>query len=316
MRSAPQPNPPQSGSDGFIIVAVLWILAALATLVSVYAIYVTNSAIAVAASSDAVLADPLVAAGVELAAYQLLGVKKEERQATGNFSARVGAAKLTVVFQTEAARIDLNSAPKPLLSGLFTGFGATPLNADSYADRIIAWRTQAAAQPGVVDTDPESSFYRSAGLSYGPRHGPFVHVSELWLVHGIPPALIGQALRYVTVYSGKPSVDVADAAPQVIAALPGMNPATLQAILAARASLDRSQLNGLLGNAAGSSSSASVDPGKAFRVGVRIDFDNGRQSSAEAVILLPDDGPIPYRVLSWRIGFDGVSDQPVDFGGR
>ena len=81
MRSAPQPNPPQSGSDGFIIVAVLWILAALATLVSVYAIYVTNSAIAVAASSDAVLADPLVAAGVELAAYQLLGVKKEERQA-------------------------------------------------------------------------------------------------------------------------------------------------------------------------------------------------------------------------------------------
>jgi general secretion pathway protein K len=315
MRPAVQPSRPQSGNDGFIIVAVLWILAALATLVSVYAIYVTNSAIAVAASGDAVIADPLVSAGVELAAYQLLGVKKEDRPATGNFTARVGTARLAVVFQTEAARIDLNAAPKPLLSGLFAGFGATPLNADSYADRIIAWRTQAATQPNVVDTDPENSFYRSAGLSYGPRHGPFVHVSELWLVHGIPPALIGQALRYVTVYSGKPSVDVADAAPQVVAALPGMNPQTLQAVLAARASLDRTSLTGLLGNSGGASS-ATVDPGKSFRVGVRIDFDNGRNSAAEAVILLPDDGPVPYRVLSWRNGFDGATDQPLDFGGR
>jgi general secretion pathway protein K len=314
MSATVQPSRPKSGSDGFIIVAVLWILAALATLVSVYAIFVTNSAIAVNASNDAIIADPLVSAGVELAAYQLVGVKKEDRPAVGNFSARVGTAQLTVVFQTEAARIDLNAAPKALLSGLFAGFGAVPLNADSYADRIIAWRSQASAGQGL-DNDPETSFYRSAGLSYGPRHGPFVHVSELWLVHGIPPALIGQALRYLTVYNGKPSVDVADAAPQVIAALPGMTPATLQAILAARASLDRTSLTGLLGNSGGSSGT-SVDPGKSFRVGVRIDFDNGRQSAAEVVILLPDDGPVPYRVLSWRTAFDGATDQPQDFGGR
>lgn len=313
--SAARPNKSKSGSDGFIIVAVLWILAALATLVSVYAIYVTNSAIAVAASNDAIIADPLVSAGVELAAYQLVAVKKEDRQAVGNFTARVGTAKLTVVFQTEAARIDLNAAPKPLLSGLFAGFGANPINADSYADRIIAWRTAAPAQGMGFADDPETSFYRSAGLSYGPRHGPFVHVSELWLVHGIPPALIGQALRYLTVYNGKPSVDVADAAPQVVAALPGMTPQTLQAVLAARATLDRASLNSLMGNSGGGAGS-SVDPGKAFRVGVRIEFDSGRKSAAEAVILLPDDGPVPYRVLSWRTAFDGATDQPQDFGGR
>ena len=65
MSTATRAQQAKSGSDGFIIVAVLWILAALATLVSVYAIYVTNSAIAVAASGDATIADPLVAAGVE-----------------------------------------------------------------------------------------------------------------------------------------------------------------------------------------------------------------------------------------------------------
>jgi len=81
---------------------------------SVYAIYVTNSAIAVAASGDATIADPLVSAGVELAAYQLLGQTDEKRPTIGQFTARVGTAQLTIVFLTEAARIDLNAAPKEL----------------------------------------------------------------------------------------------------------------------------------------------------------------------------------------------------------
>jgi general secretion pathway protein K len=304
----------KSGSDGFIIVAVLWILAALATLVSVYAIYVTNSAIAVAASGDAAIADPLVTAGVELAAYQLLGQTDEKRSAIGQFTARVGAAQLTIVFQTEAARIDLNAAPKELLVGLLVGFGASPLDAGDYADRIIAWRTQAPVQN--IDTDPENALYRSAGLSYTPRHAPFTHVSELWLVQGIPQVLIERMLPFVTVFNRQAQVDVIDAAPQVIAALPGMTPEIVNAIVAARDAgvLDRKSLPDLLGGAG--QGAASADAGRAFRVGVRVAFDNGRRSAAEAVILLPDDGPVPYRVLSWRNAFDGTTDQPLDFGRR
>ena len=305
----------KSGSDGFIIVAVLWILAALATLVSVYAIYVTNSAIAVAASGDAVIADPLVSAGVELAAYQLLGQTDEKRPAIGQFTARVGAAQLTIVFQTEAARIDLNAAPKELLVGLLVRL------------RRLAARCRRLCRPHhrlahesrgaeVIDTDPENSLYRSAGLSYTPRHAPFTHVSELWLVQGIPPVLIERMLPFVTVFSGKAQVDVLDAAPQVIAALPGMTPEIVQAIVAARdaGTLDRTSLPDLMRGVG--QGAASTDAGKAFRVGVRVAFDNGRRSAAEAVILLPDDGPVPYRVLSWRNAFDGTTDQPLDFGRR
>ena len=247
MSTATRAQRAKSGSDGFIIVAVLWILAALATLVSVYAIYVTNSAIAVAASGDATIADPLVSAGIELAAYQLLGQTDEKRPTIGQFTARVGTAQLTIVFQTEAARIDLNAAPKELLAGLLAGFGASPLDVGGYADRIIAWRTKTAAQ-NVIDTDPENSLYSSAGLSYTPRHAPFTHVNELWLVQGIPPALIERMLPFVTVFSGKAQVDVIDAAPQVIAALPGMTPEIVQAIVTARdaGTLDRKSLPDLL----------------------------------------------------------------------
>jgi general secretion pathway protein K len=304
----------KSASDGFIIVAVLWILAALATLVSIYAIYVTNSAIAVAASGDATIADPLVSAGVELAAYQLLGQTDEKRPAIGQFTARVGAAQLAIVFQTEAARIDLNKAPKELFAGFLVGLGASPLDAGDYADRIIGWRTQTAVQN--IDTDPENALYRSAGLGYTPRHAPFAHVSELWLVQGIPPVLIERMLPFVTVFSGKAQVDVINAAPQVIAALPGMTPEIVQAIVAARDAglLDRKSLPDILGGAG--QGAAATDAGKSFRIGVRVTFDNGRRSAAEAVIVLPDDGPVPYRVLSWRNAFDGTRDQPLDFGRR
>ena len=314
MRAATRKLQAISGSDGFIIVAVLWILAALATLVSVYAIYVTNSAIAVAASGDSIIADPLVSAGVELAAYQLLGQSGKTRPAVGNFTTRIGSAQLTIAFQPEAARIDLNAAPKELLAGLLVRSGASPLDAGGYADRVIAWRTQTPTQN--IDTDPENAFYRSAGLDYSPRHAPFTHVSELWLVHGIPPVLIERMLPFVTVFSGKAQVDLIDAAPQVIAAVPGMTPEIVQAILAARAAgaLDRTSLPDLLRGVGQGATSA--DAGKSFRVGVRVAFDNGRRSAAEAVIVLPDDGPVPYRVLSWRNAFDGTADQPLDFGRR
>jgi general secretion pathway protein K len=306
----------KSGSDGFIIVAVLWILAALATLVSIYAIYVTNSAIAVAASGDAAFADPLVSAGVELAAYQLLGQVEETRPGTGQVTARAGAAQLSIAFQTEAARIDLNHAPKELLARLLIGFGASPLDAGDYAERIVAWRTQTAVQN--IESDPENARYRSMGLSYTPRHAPFAHVSELWLVQGVPPVLIERMLPFVTLFNGKAEVDVIDAAPQVIAALPGMTPETVQAIVAARdaGTLDRKSLPGFLAGLGLGQGAGMGEAGRSFRVGVRVAFDNGRRSAAEAVILLSDDGPVPYRVLSWRNGFDGTTDQPLDFGRR
>src|SRR4029077_5902296 len=243
-----------------------------------------------------------------------IGQPDESRPTIGHFDARIGAAQLSIAFQTEAARIDLNAAPKELLAGLLIGFGASPLDAGGYADRIIAWRTKTAAQN--VDTDSENSLYRSAGLGYPPPTAPFINRRELGLIHGIPPVLIERMLPFVTVFSGQAQVDIIDAAPQVIAALPGMTPEIMHGIVAARDAgvLDRKSLPNMLAGVG--QGAAAAEPGRSFRVGVRVAFDNGRRSAAEAVIVLPDDGPVPYRVLSWRNVFDGTTDQPLDFGRR
>jgi general secretion pathway protein K len=295
-----------SGSDvkaprprGFIVVAVLWILAALSALVLIYLTYVTNTAVVVAGSADRVQTEALVTAGVELAAYQLTAVNPDFRPTAGAFDARVGAGSVTVTFRSEAARIDLNAAPKGLLAGLMTGLGAAPSDAAGYADRILAWR----APTELGDADPENSFYRASGASYIPRHAPFPQAEELWLVKGIPPQLIERMLPFVTVFSNLAAINILDAAPQVVAALPGMTPENLQAVLVQRGdpTLDPRSLPGLTGNA----EAATLAGSKAYRITVAVKPGSGRPSTAEVVILLLESGDEPYRILSWRHAADG-----------
>jgi general secretion pathway protein K len=331
-----QRDPMSAGSsrDGFIIIAVLWMLIALATLASIYSVYIANTAMALSVSDDALQAELLVNASLELTSYRFSSAKDAQNPggpggpgapgvpgrpkvnvpSRGGFSFRAGAASVGVTFVSEAARIDLNEAPMPMLAGLFAAFGVKSEDAVEYANRIIGWRDppkegaakegaakEGAAKEGAAKEGAafdEEGLYRSAGLKYPPRGGPFPHVDELRLVYGLPPALIDRILPFVTVYSGLAKVNVLDAAPEVIAALPGMTPGVLNAFLDKRESgpVDEQSLPRLLGP---SQEGATLDPSAAYRVQVRIAFDNGRQVYTEAVILTGTT-EAPYHVLYWR----------------
>ena len=288
----------KSDARGFIVVAVLWILAALSALVLIYLSYVTNTAVVVATGADRVQSETLISAGVELAAFQLSNARDFSRPTSGTFNARVGAGRVAVTFRSEAARIDLNAAPKSLLAGLITGLGANPSDAVSYAERIMAWRTPTES----ADDDPENSFYRTSGVPYLPRHAPFPQAEELWLVRGIPPLVIEKMLPFVTVFSNLASVNVLDAAPQVLAALPNMTPGALQEVLALRAdpNADPQAVRALAGG-----EGATLEGSRAYRLTVQATSGTGVASAADVVILLLDNGADAYRVLSWRNAADG-----------
>ena len=289
---------PTRPARGFIVIAVLWILAALSALVLVYLTYVTNTAIIVSGSTDRVRTEALVTAGVELAVYHLTTVKGADLPTSGTFNARVGASRIFVTFCFEAARVDLNAAPKGLLTGLMVGLGANASEAPAYADRILAWR----APTELGDGDPENSFYKTSGATYIPRHAPFPAVEELWLVRGIPSAIVERMIPFVTVFSNMAAINVLDAAPQVLAALPGMTPETLQSLLVQRSdpSIDPHALIGLSGG-----EGATLAGSKAYRITVDVELADGRRSGGEVVILLLESGDEPYRVLSWRNNSDG-----------
>lgn len=294
----------RSPRDGFVIVAVLWILIALATFASIYSIFINNSNFAVAVLDDGLQAEALVSASLELTAYRLTVPKDNSRPTRGRFGFRLARANVVVNFSSEAARIDLNAAPKFLLSGLFETLGASSEDADRYANRIIGWRTP----PKPMAQPDEANLYRSAGLSYLPRAAPFAHASELWLVQGLPPALIARAIPFVTVFSGRPEINAFDAPPELIAALPGMTPARLSNFLNQResASADKDSLPRLLGP---DQPGATAEASKAYRVRTSIAFDKGWSAESEVVILL-DTGDEPFRVLSWRNDFSADPDQP------
>jgi general secretion pathway protein K len=296
-------QPRNSARDGFIIVAVLWILIALATLASIYSIYVGNSALALSVMDDGLQAKELVSTSAELTAYRLTVPTKERRPTRGGFSFRLDRANVVVNFSSETARIDLNAAPKPLLAGLFAALGASNDYAGQYADRIIGWRTT----PKPNAQSDEAALYRAAGLAYLPRGAPFAHANELWLVQGLPPALVRRAMPFVTVYSGRPEINIFDAPATVIAALPGMTPARLNNFLAQRETVspEPESISRLLGD----QPNATAEGSSAFRLRIHIAFDNGWQTRSEVVILL-DAADQPFHVLSWRNDIDADPDQP------
>jgi general secretion pathway protein K len=286
--------------DGFIVVAVLWMLGALATLASIYAVYVINTATAMGVNDQRVQAEGLMTAALELTTYRLTATDADNRPSRGEFAFRLGRAAVAVDFRSEAGRIDLNSAPKELLAGLFAGLGAKYSAAEYYAERVIGWRT--AQDPD--QRNEEASAYRTAGLAYGPRQGPFGHVGELALVLGLPPFLVERALPFVTVFSGRAEINIVAAAPEVVAAVPGMTPDRLYAVLSqvGRGPQNAQFLQRLVGDQSG----ITIEAGKTARVAVRMDFDIGHRVRGEAVILLgTSEAGEPFRVLSWRDDFDG-----------
>jgi general secretion pathway protein K len=280
--------------QGFVIVAVLWIVAALSALAVIFAAYLSNSAQALAVSDNGLKTDVVVSAGVELAAYQLALAGDSARPLQGGFRLRLDNADLSVSFVSEAARVDLNLAPKQLLASLLAGLGADREQADQYADRIVGWRTP----PKAGAAEDEVSLYRAAGFAYAPRQAPFAHVNELALVVGLPPALVERALPFVTVFSGLPQINVRVAAPEVIAALPGMTPLVLKSFWQEQRSLpdDMAAVATALGPA---KASATTEKSDAYRIQTTVKFDNGHRASSVVVIGLGGEEE-PYRVLSWQ----------------
>ncbi len=281
-----------SSQRGFVIVAVLWILVALSSLAMIFSVYLSVSAHALAVGDTALQTEALVSASVELAAYQL-ALAGDKKPTHGSFHFRMDDADVSVSFLSEAARIDLNFAPKELLAGLFAGLGASKSAARDDADRIVGWRTR----PVPGSANDEGAFYAAAGLNYSPRQSLFVHANELALVAGLPTALVDRALPFVTVFNGSSDVDAAIAAPEVLAALPKKNSnGPNDAFGDGPASSTDAAASG---GAAAPASDVATAKSPCYRIETTISFSNGRRTWSEVAIALGDKVE-PYRVLSWQ----------------
>lgn len=285
---------PKESQQGFVIVAVLWILIALSSLAMIFAVYLAASAQAMAVSDIALPNEALVQAGVELAAYKLIAAGEEARPARGTFHFRMDDADVAVTFTSEAARIDLNFASKEVLAAFFAGLGASKDAAAEDAERIVGWRTRPIPN-GANDEEP-----RYAALGYPPRQSLFVHVDEIALVAGLSPALVERALPFLTVFNGSGEIDSNIAAPEVVAAF-AKNAGTANDPFGGQIGAPGSSLASAGPSSPKTDAPAAKSP--CYRIHTTIRFANGSRSASEVVIALGDKNE-PYHVLAWQ---DGVN---------
>lgn len=287
--------------SGFVIIAVLWMLAALSSLASIYAVYVIDLSVSMVSVERRLQAEALAMGAIELTAYRQLAVAPNLRATHGSFNFRLNGAGIEVAFVSEAGRIDLNVAPKPLLSGLFTVLGASRQDAEVFAEHIVRWRSSSGG-----GREGKRALNRSAGDPIIARNAPFPHTHELTLVPDLPPALVKALLPLVTVHSGRAQINVLEASPEVLAAVPGMTSERLAWLLDQRRLLSNTA-TALIDRMEGAKPGLTAEGCNVLRTTIHITFDDRRRADFVAVIVLFDQGDEPFSVLSWHDELDSGS---------
>jgi general secretion pathway protein K len=322
------PNSATRAEAGFVLVAVLWILAALATLASVYSAYTVNTAGTSRVADDRVQAEASIRAGVEMAVFRQLALDEKARLARGGFDLRVGRTGVAVRFRSEAARIDLNAAPADLLAGLFVAVGVDSSRAETFAERIVGWRTKAKANttantnanPAAAGPDGASGGANAASANANPAGAD----SNLAGAGGTEDKAAKEDKLYSEENMPYPPRHAPFDNALELSLLPGIPLAVVERVLpfvtvfSGRAEVDVAaadptvlsafpemtpQILGAVLNARASDpgdgttllaalgpakARATADKSKVFRAAIAVEFDNGRRVHAEVVFRLKD----------------------------
>jgi general secretion pathway protein K len=282
------------------LVAVLWIVA----LLSVIAISLVASR-----RSDGQLthnltalakAESLADGGVNRAIAMLLDPRPDAHWRVDGmcYAFALANTEVTVSVEDEQGKIDLNTAPDELLTGLFAATGLSREESATLVDRIGDWR-----DPDDLHRlhGAELEDYRSAGYGYGPRNGPFESVDELRLVIGVTNALFERLAPSLTVFSQAASVNPYTAPRDVLLALPGMDAEKADALIKLRSGA-RDPDAAQTGSPVSGMSVTAISAGRAFMVRATGRASDGIEFHREAVVRLSGDPRRPSWLHTWSEG--------------
>lgn len=213
-------NEKLAGDQGFILIAVLWLITLLA-LLSAGFLAATRSYLRHTANSiQSAKAEAVADAGVQLAALTLAAEGQSSRRWPVNGTEKACAiddhSAVILRIQDASGLISINLAGERLLQALFIGLGATREAASRATDLIIDYRDD------DNDSRPkgaEQNAYEAADRPQGPKNAPFDTIEELNQVLGLDPAMIAAATPYITVHSETAGLDPRVTLPSLTALL-------------------------------------------------------------------------------------------------
>jgi general secretion pathway protein K len=305
MRKAPHPS--RTGSlpcpavcrnqAGMALVLVLWVITLLAVIAASFTLGMRREAGTIRHVVEVAEARAIAETGVRFAMLGLLEDDEDLRwQADGSaHEFRLGEATLTVRVRDEAGRVNINSASPELIEGLLLSAGLGDAGErEALRDNILDWRDPSPHRRGAALSEAQ---YRAAGLDYGPRNGPFLAVEELLLVPGMAPGLYRRLLPLVTINSGQAGVNPASARREVLMALPGADPALVDAYLEER---ETAREQGMPPPPFGGEGFGG-DGGITYSVESLVRLPSGLQQGIRAVMVLETSTiDEPYRIIHYR----------------
>lgn len=275
---------------GVALLLVLWACTLLAILLGGYAVLARTQAVQTRYQFAQTQAHYAAEAGLMRAIWSLQQGDPQLRWVGDGrmypFAFDGARVKLSIV--EEDGKVDLNAATPEVLQGLFRAAGLDSAAAARLTAHVVAWRSFA-GDTAAADTDRAA--YAAAGRDYGPRHGPFATLEELQQVLDMTPDLYARLQPAITLWSGRAVPDPNTAPSLALAAIPGLDPQQLQAVLAAR------QHN----------ADAGMPPlGGGITASIRAEatLADGTRAEIRATIRQRPGtmGVLPYTVLRWQEG--------------
>lgn len=323
---------PTDPRRGVILVAVLWTVALLSALAMATSVTFREFAGIITIDRDRLRTDALLTAGLETAAGMMARWPEDRPLYESEMAFRLSTGQIRVRVTDEAGRIDIGKAPVEVLTSLLRRVNAE--NPDGLARDIVNWRTttggakpppkgpapaaQNTGNPGNAAATTGQNPQQAAGQppngtnqpnqakpgEKGPAEVgvmPFTDIRQLLNVPGVTPGLLASVTPFITVFGGE-KLNALTASPQVLAALPGLDPERVANFVEARRNFtktapDAPQLTQMLGP---SQTYVMAGGKKIASVVIQAKVSDGYSAAAQAVIIVSPQDPQPYRVLVWN----------------
>lgn len=287
----------RDGAGGFVLIAVLSILAVLSGLVLAMQLLSRASVDTARLESEELDIDTMVRSAIALTGYQLF-ILKQTAGAIDGQQIRLNRGVVSVSVSSEASKVDINGAGKELLSAVYRISGLRSMNAESFAARVIDWRD---SDEEALAEGAERQGYGAAGLPYGPRNAAFRSVADLRYVIGVSEADALALSEWMTVFNPDGRLDVFAAPEALIAALPGVTVDMVDQVRAARGTRTDAAAARLADLLLVQSAFISADNPRSYRVVISARLEReGRTRRVEVVMAPGVAAASPYQILSWR----------------
>ncbi|CAH9014772.1 general secretion pathway protein GspK [Candidatus Nitrosacidococcus sp. I8] len=271
---------------GIALVIVLWVITLVAVIASSFTYTVRVETNLVTHLTEQAEARALAEGGVAYAAFDLQRPMGRQFTPDGTiYSWLIDNNVVAISIQDVSGLIDINTGNVNLFIGLLITIGIPNQEVFPLIDKIKDW------------TDPdnirqpqgaESQDYIAAGLSHGPKNGPFENIIELQQILGMTSELYQQIAPFVTIFSKQGGINPSVAPPEVLMAIPGTTPDLIESYIQARETRKlQGQSPPVLPTGA---EFQGLNGGQTYKIRSEVEIINGGSAIAEAIISVNSTG--------------------------